>query len=663
MGGQRLPTTLFVVLGGDCIALHLGFEVRPELGIDERVHRLEAFEGVFAVEHAGAVHLVAIHKADALAVLPINRCTTDHHGERQAALVQFLDHDGHLLGRTDQQRRQTNGVGTHFERFFDDGIDRDLLAQVIDGVAVVGQNRVDQVFADVVHVAIDRGEDHFALAGAFEPVEVTLQMRYGLLHDLGTLQHKGQNQLPCAEQIAHLLHRRQQHVVEHGHGLEALRRCAFGVHRGRDGVAQLQAVRREPLLHGFFDVGLDAFFFAVQDFPVQTLVDGHAGGRIDDFFFVTRSVRLVELDVAGQGVFAFGENQIFAEFTLVLGNLGIWADMARIDNRGVEPSSHGVEQKDRVQRCPGMRRDAEAQIADAQGRKAAGDVFFDQADAVEGLDRSAAQFFLAGGDGESEHVEDQRLGRHPKLLAGDGGQALGDLELALGRMRHARLVDGHRHRRRAVAGNEGHDFVDFLTAATLERYRVDDGAARVACQGCLEHVLLGGVDDEGKFNVHGEFFDQRHHLFAFVAALGHGHTDIEHVRAAVDLFAGHFEHTVVVVVDEQAFDFARAQRIDALADHGQRAVLLQCRRADARRDAGDVFDITHHGGDIATQMLAQFGDVGRARAAAATDDADTVFGDELTEGDRKRLGLHGEHRRAVDLDGQAGIGDARNGLA
>ena len=62
-------------------------------------------------------------------------------------------------------------------------------------------------------------------------------------------------------------------------------------------------------------------------------------------------------------------------------------------------------------------------------------------------------------------------------------------------------------------------------------------------------------------------------------------------------------------------------------------------------------------------MLAQFCDVGRARAAATTDDADTVFGDELTEGDRKRLGLHGEHRRAVDLDGQAGIGDARNGLA
>ena len=208
MGRQRLPTTLFVMLGGDCIALHLGFEGGSELGIDERIHRLEAFEGVFAVEHAGAVHLVAIHKADALAVLPINRRTTDHHRERQATLVELLDHNGHLLGRADQQRRQTNGIGTHFERFFNDGIDRDLLAQVIDGVAVVGQNRIDQVFADVVHVAIDRGEDHFALAGAFEPVEVMLEVRHGLLHDLGALEHKRQDQLPSAEQIAHLLHGR-----------------------------------------------------------------------------------------------------------------------------------------------------------------------------------------------------------------------------------------------------------------------------------------------------------------------------------------------------------------------------------------------------------------------------------------------------------------------
>ena len=239
-------------------------------------------------------------------------------------------------------------------------------------------------------------------------------------------------------------------------------------------------MRREPLLHGFVDVGLNTFFFAVQDFPVQTLIDGHAGGRIDDFFFVTRRIGFVVLDEAGQGVFTLGENQIFAEFTLVLGNFGIRADMARVDNRGVEPRRHGVEQKDRVQCCPGMRRDAEAQIAHTQRRKAAGDVFFDQTDAVECLDRGAAQFFLAGGDGERQHVEDQRLGRHPKLLAGDGGQALGYLELALGRMRHPGLVDGHRHRRRAVAGNERHDFVDFLTATTLERYRVDDGAARVA---------------------------------------------------------------------------------------------------------------------------------------------------------------------------------------
>ena len=62
------------------------------------------------------------------------------------------------------------------------------------------------------------------------------------------------------------------------------------------------------------------------------------------------------------------------------------------------------------------------------------------------------------------------------LVAGDLLDALGDLDLALGRLGHPDLVDRQRDQRRAVLDGQRDDDVG-LVAAGLEVDRVDDRAA------------------------------------------------------------------------------------------------------------------------------------------------------------------------------------------
>ncbi|MEA2408368.1 MAG: 5-methyltetrahydrofolate--homocysteine methyltransferase, partial [Thermoleophilaceae bacterium] len=59
----------------------------------------------------------------------------------------------HLLRGRDEQRREPDRVRVVLDRGVDDRVDRDLLAEVDHRVAVVGEDRVDQRLADVVHVA------------------------------------------------------------------------------------------------------------------------------------------------------------------------------------------------------------------------------------------------------------------------------------------------------------------------------------------------------------------------------------------------------------------------------------------------------------------------------------------------------------------------------
>ena len=218
------------------------------------VHRLQPLERVLAVEHAGFVRALGLDEQCPASEPPVDRRAADQHGDLNAALVQLLHAERHLLARAHQQRRETDGVRPHLQRLLDDRVHRHLLAEIEHGVAVVAEDRVDERLADVVHVAIHGSQHDFALCIPFCLLEELLQMLHGALHHLRALEHEGEDQLTCAELVADVLHRGEQHVVQHAHRILA--------HPGR--------------IKGLFDV----FLLPVEDHPVDLLLRRHARGGI-----------------------------------------------------------------------------------------------------------------------------------------------------------------------------------------------------------------------------------------------------------------------------------------------------------------------------------------------------------------------------------------------
>ena len=89
----------------------------------------------------------------------------------------------------------------------------DRLAALLDPevdhlVAVVGENDIHQILADVVDIAFDGGDQELALAQAFALVflHIGLQMRHSRFHRFGALQDKWQLHLTTAEQLTHHFH-------------------------------------------------------------------------------------------------------------------------------------------------------------------------------------------------------------------------------------------------------------------------------------------------------------------------------------------------------------------------------------------------------------------------------------------------------------------------
>ena len=175
--------------------------------------------------------------------------------------MQLVDDQRHLLAGVHQQRAQADRIGVHLHRLRDDRFGRDLFAQVDDGIAVIGQDRLDQVLADVVHIAVNRSDHHLPFGGALLALQELFDMRYSFLHHLCRLEHEWQDQLARAEFVAHFLHRREQ-----------------------DGVQNPTAVscwETAPVLaQDFINIGFHALFVTMEDPPVQALLGGHLLGWI-----------------------------------------------------------------------------------------------------------------------------------------------------------------------------------------------------------------------------------------------------------------------------------------------------------------------------------------------------------------------------------------------
>ncbi len=284
IGDRRAVVDLLALLAQLArLVARLCEQARARLLVHELVDRRQPDEGVLAVEDARLVDLVrvlALRVQDAAAEVAVDRRAADQHRELEPALVQLLHAGRHLLRGRDEQRREPDRVGLVLDRRVDDRVDRHLLAEVDHRVAVVGQDRVDERLADVVHVAEHRRDHDLALGVALDPLEVVLELRHRALHDGGRLEHERQDQLAGAELVAHLLHRGQQHVVERRN--------------------------RADLVDGAVDPVLHALLAAPKDVEVERLLGLHALGRVARRLLLGLALLLEVGDEALERVLATG---------------------------------------------------------------------------------------------------------------------------------------------------------------------------------------------------------------------------------------------------------------------------------------------------------------------------------------------------------------------
>ena len=218
------------------------------------------------------------------------------------------------------------------------------------------------------------------------------------LHHFSALQHEGQNQLACAKPVAHVLHRRQQHLVEDAYRRGgALRRACLG-HGGT-----------EPNGDGLVEQRLDALFLPMEDARMNPLVDAQIG------FGVVRGAVFVHLHVhpfkrgqePRQRIFAAVIDQILGQCPMLRIDLGVRRQMDGIDDRQVETRLDAVVQERRVQHPARGQRNAERDVRQPEQCQNAWQLGLDAPDALDGLARVVAQLFLPRGDRKCQDVEDQ----------------------------------------------------------------------------------------------------------------------------------------------------------------------------------------------------------------------------------------------------------------
>jgi hypothetical protein len=146
----------------------------------------------------------------------------------------------------------------------------------------------------------------------------------------------------------------------------------------------------------------------------------------------------------------------------------------------------------------------------------------------------------AGGDGEDVGVEDDVLGREADLVDQQPVGALADLDLALVGVGLALLVEGHHHRRRAVAAHQrglarnsaSPSFIEIELTMPLPWMHFRPASIT---------LHFDAVDHDRHARDLGLAGDQLQEALHRRGAVEHRlvHVDVDDLRAVLDLLAGH----------------------------------------------------------------------------------------------------------------------------
>ena len=331
----------------------------------------------------------------------------NEQGHGQAGALHFLGDVDHFIERGGDEAREADDIGAEFTRFFENFVARHHHAEVGDLVAIAGEHDADDVFADVMDIALDRGDEeaaggaaaHGALqrvlggkcrvfgadggeVGVEEPGLFRFHERgepsHRFFHYAGGFDHLRQEHLAGAEEIAdhtHAIHQRPFNDLERAAVLQS----------GRFGVLIDEAV--DALEQGVFQ----AFFHRVVA-PPQVFLEFFAAVALEAFG---------QFEQAFGGVGAAVEQHVFDAVEEFLGNLIIDFQHAGVDDAHIHPGLGGMIEKRRVHRLAHrvVAPEREGNVRNTAGHLGPRQIVFDPARGVDEIQRVVVVLLDAGGDG------------------------------------------------------------------------------------------------------------------------------------------------------------------------------------------------------------------------------------------------------------------------
>src|SRR5262249_23930231 len=126
----------------------------------------------------------------------------------------------HFIERRSDQAAQANQIYIEISRRAEQFVDRDHDAKIDHFIVVASQHDADNVFTDVMHVALYSREKDLSLrrrlAGLFLRLHVWNQLGNSLFHHAGAFDDLWQKHLARSEQVAHDVHAIHQRAFDDG---------------------------------------------------------------------------------------------------------------------------------------------------------------------------------------------------------------------------------------------------------------------------------------------------------------------------------------------------------------------------------------------------------------------------------------------------------------
>ena len=364
-------------------------------------------------------------------------------------------------------------------------------AQIDHAIAVIGQDDIHQILADIMHIALHRAQHDGAFFLALDTFHIGFEIGNGGLHGFRRLQHEGKLHLAGAEKLPHHLHAIQQNIIDDGK-----RGNALGQSIGQFIIQPLAVAINNAVLQAAFN-RLSAL--------LRRGISGFASA--EKFQHLLQRVIIFRAAII---------DQILRNLHFLGRDLMQRLDLGDMHNRARHARLHGKIQKHTIQHMPRGGVEPEGDIGKPKDDLNIGKFIPDHPDTLKRPKAKLAVILITSRDRKGQRINHQIRLRQPVLVAGKFHQAARDAQLILGGFCHAHFINGQRNHRRAEFARQDHTiFGGFLAFFKIDR--IDDGLAAMQLECCFNHRGFGGINHQRPIHAAGEAADHLGHFRHFIA--------------------------------------------------------------------------------------------------------------------------------------------------